>query len=194
MKKIEAFISPESMSSVSNVLEARRVTDFMFSNVIGRSTNGTHHCVYRGNKYEVELDPEVKLETVVRDDEASELAYAILKAAGGSQASCKPRVLLAPVNQVVFQVVEPALDANQSTKSLMQPVERLVKASERIANAINSQPVHGPARVTMPKLPRSVPGFAREDRSNAHFSLATRIVFGRGRRRPWLFSLRPAHR
>jgi nitrogen regulatory protein P-II 1 len=102
MQKIEAIISSEAISQIRDLLEDRHISNFTFSNVTAKSTNGARQRVYRGVAYEVEFDAGVKLEAVVQDDQATDTAYAILKAAGDPGLSCKPRVLLAPISQLLF--------------------------------------------------------------------------------------------
>ena len=102
MQKIEAIISSEAISQIQALLENRHISNFMFSNVTAKSTNGAHHRVYRGVAYEVEFDAGVKLEAVVQDDQAMDTAQAILKAGGGPPLSFKPQVLLTPISQLLF--------------------------------------------------------------------------------------------
>jgi nitrogen regulatory protein PII len=193
MKKIEALISRESISQIRNVLESREITNFMLSNVLAKSTSGAHY-VYRGHAYEVEVDAEVKLETVVPDEEATEVAYATLKAAGGAHSSCKPRVLLAPVNQVIIQLDEPTVAPNGPPSGLKQPVETSVRASEPVPNAVTVSHLWHPNFGTLSKMLGWLMGDGAENQSNERIPVATRIAFNRARRRPWLFSLWLAHR
>jgi nitrogen regulatory protein PII len=194
MKKLEALISPESMPQVRNVLESRHISNFMFSNVIARSTNGAHQCVYRGHAYELEFDAEVKLETVVQDDQATETAYAILKAAGGSDVSCKPRILLAPVNQVIFQPDEASFDSEPPTTGLKQPVKKPAMASERISSPASGSRISRPAFGVLMKMLRFQTGPSPENRSSEPLSSAARIAVGQDRRPPWPLSFWLAHR
>jgi nitrogen regulatory protein PII len=194
MKKLEALISPESMPQVRNVLESRHISNFIFSNVIARSTNGAHQCVYRGHAYELEFDAEVKLETVVQDDQATETAYAILKAAGGSEVSFKPRILLAPVNQVIFQPDEASFDSDPPTTGLKQPVKMPAMAGERIANPARRSRAWRPAFGALAKILRFQTESSRANRSSEPLPSAARIAVGQDRRPPWPLSFWLAHR
>jgi nitrogen regulatory protein P-II 1 len=136
MKKIEALISPESIARVQELMEERHISNFMFSNVIAKPTHCARQQLYRGHAYAVEFDAEVKLEAVVQDDQATDTARAILKAAAGPQPSCKPRVLLTPVSQVMFPLDEISPDHEPPTRGARQPVHSPVRAGARTASAV----------------------------------------------------------
>ncbi len=106
MKRIEGLISQESIGQVRDLLESQHISNSLFTSVMAKTGHCGHHHVYRGNAYSVDFDSEVKVEAVVQDDEAMATAYALLKAAGGPGASCKPRVVLTPVNQVFLELDE----------------------------------------------------------------------------------------
>jgi nitrogen regulatory protein PII len=110
MKKLEAVIAGDAVSRVTEVLESRGVSHFMFNNVMARDISGGHFGMYRGHAYELELSEEVKLEAVAPDEQASEIAYAVLDAARGPGRSYRPRVTLAPINEVIIELSEPAAD------------------------------------------------------------------------------------
>ena len=141
MKKIEALISPEFISPVRDLLEERHISNFLFSNVIARSTAGVRQQVYRGHAYDVDFEAEVKLEAVVQDDQATDTAYAILKAAAGPGVSCKPRVLLAPVNQVIVQLEEAGVEPSPPVGRLKHSVEAAPPPGKPLVNPVD-RPAH----------------------------------------------------
>lgn len=65
MKKLEIIIKPDKLESLKEVLEASHVNGLMISNVMGYGNQKGYTQMYRGTKYNVNLLPKVKVETVV---------------------------------------------------------------------------------------------------------------------------------
>jgi nitrogen regulatory protein PII len=151
MKKIEALIGPQSISQIRDLLEDRHISNFLFSNVTAKSGGGPRQHVYRGATYEVEFNDCVKLEAVVEDDRATDIAHAILRAAGGSRASCEAQVLIAPVNEIMFQPDEVGNDAWATGG---QRAEAVLSASTSIINPSDRQRRWRPAFNLLAKMRR----------------------------------------
>jgi nitrogen regulatory protein P-II 1 len=81
MKKIEAVIQPFKLDDVKEALIAIGVEGITISEVRGHGRQKGHKEVYRGQEYEVDLLPKVKLETVVANDRAAAVVEAIASAA-----------------------------------------------------------------------------------------------------------------
>src|SRR5215469_9246688 len=193
MKKIEALISPEYISHVRDVLESRHIATFMFSNVIAKSADGVHQHVYRGHAHTVEVDSEVKLEAVVQDEEANDAAYAILKAAGSNRV-CKPRIFLAPVNQVILPLDDIDAEPDLPLIGLKQPVEASLAACRHSVNPVEYPPTGRPALSTIRKIWHFLAAHFPEDRANESPSVASPSAVDRRWRRAWLSFPWPAAR
>src|SRR6185312_5487029 len=81
MKKIEAVIQPHKLDQVKEALKAIGVDGMTISEVRGHGRQKGHKEVYRGQEYNVDLLPKVKLELVVSDSRADEVVRIIATAA-----------------------------------------------------------------------------------------------------------------
>jgi nitrogen regulatory protein PII len=120
MKKLEALIGPDALDRVVEMLEQRNISNLIISDVAAKDLRGAHIQTYRGHAYAVDTNPEVKVEAVVPDNLASATAYAILNSARGPGRSCRARVLVAPVNEVIFELADDSTAPNHSDHCLAQ--------------------------------------------------------------------------
>ncbi len=67
MKKIEAIIQPFKLDEVKEALKAIGIDGMTITEVRGHGRQKGHKEVYRGQEYNVDLLPKVKLEMVVPD-------------------------------------------------------------------------------------------------------------------------------
>ncbi len=81
MKRIEAVIQPFKLDDVREALKAIGVDGMTIYDVRGHGRQKGHKEVYRGQEYEVDLLPKVKVEAVVNDDRVDETVKAIVEAA-----------------------------------------------------------------------------------------------------------------
>ncbi|HNY38796.1 MAG TPA: P-II family nitrogen regulator [Bryobacteraceae bacterium] len=81
MKKIEAIIQPFKLEEVKEALKAIGVDGMTITEVRGHGRQKGHKEVYRGQEYQVDLLPKVKVELVVGDDRLDEIASALAGAA-----------------------------------------------------------------------------------------------------------------
>ena len=85
MKKIEAIVRPHLLEAVKNALQEAGVVGMTISEVRGHGRQKGHKEVYRGQEYQVDLLPKVKLEMVVPSSRAEEvLPYLVIQAVIGS--------------------------------------------------------------------------------------------------------------
>ncbi len=73
MKKIEAIIQPFKLDEVKEALKAIGIDGMTISDVRGHGRQKGHREVYRGQEYNVDLLPKVKLELVVPSDRYEEV-------------------------------------------------------------------------------------------------------------------------
>ncbi|MFM2125320.1 MAG: hypothetical protein RL328_1771 [Acidobacteriota bacterium] len=81
MKKIEAVIQPHKLDEVKAALIAAGVDGITVSEVRGHGRQKGHTETYRGQEYKVDLLPKVKLEMVVAESRATEVANVLASAA-----------------------------------------------------------------------------------------------------------------
>jgi len=81
MKKIEAIIQPFKLDEVKAALFAAGVDGITISEVRGHGRQKGHKEVYRGQEYQVDLLPKIKLELVVPEARAEEIASVIARSA-----------------------------------------------------------------------------------------------------------------
>jgi nitrogen regulatory protein P-II 1 len=81
MKKIEAIIQPFKVDEVKEALMSAGIDGMTISEVRGHGRQKGHREVYRGQEYNVDLLPKVKLEMVVSADRYEEVLQALSGAA-----------------------------------------------------------------------------------------------------------------
>lgn len=81
MKKIEAIIQPFKLEDVKEALKAIGVDGMTITEVRGHGRQKGHKEVYRGQEYQVDLLPKVKLELAVSDARVEEIVRTICGAA-----------------------------------------------------------------------------------------------------------------
>jgi nitrogen regulatory protein P-II 1 len=81
MKKIEAIIQPFKLDDVKDALQGIGIDGMTISEVRGHGRQKGHREMYRGQEYEVDLLPKVKLEMVVPATRADEVIEALVAAA-----------------------------------------------------------------------------------------------------------------
>ncbi|MBM3754673.1 MAG: P-II family nitrogen regulator [Acidobacteria bacterium] len=81
MKKIEAVIQPFKLEEVKEALKAIGVDGMTVTEVRGHGRQKGHKEVYRGQEYQVDLLPKVKVEMVVASGRADEVINAVAAAA-----------------------------------------------------------------------------------------------------------------
>ena len=81
MKKIEAIIQPFKLEEVKEALKNIGIDGMTISEVRGHGRQKGHKEVYRGQEYNVDLLPKVKLELVVATDRLDEVVKTLTAAA-----------------------------------------------------------------------------------------------------------------
>ncbi len=81
MKKIEAIIRPFKLDEVKQALNGVGVVGMTVSEVRGSGSQPGPTDTYRGLEYRVDLMPRTKLEVVVPDSRADQVAWTIITAA-----------------------------------------------------------------------------------------------------------------
>ena len=81
MKKIEAIIQPFKLDPVKEALKNIGIDGMTISEVRGHGRQKGHKEVYRGQEYNVDLLPKMKLELVVADGRLQEVLKTLTAAA-----------------------------------------------------------------------------------------------------------------
>ncbi len=81
MKKIEAIIQPFKLEEVKEALKAIGIDGLTVTEVRGHGRQKGHKEVYRGQEYQVDLLPKMKVEMVVPDARSEEVISALSTAA-----------------------------------------------------------------------------------------------------------------
>jgi nitrogen regulatory protein P-II 1 len=81
MTKIEAIIQPFKLEEVKDALTGIGIDGMTISDVRGHGRQKGHKEVYRGQEYNVDLLPKMKVEVVVASSRAEEVLNTLLAAA-----------------------------------------------------------------------------------------------------------------
>jgi nitrogen regulatory protein P-II 1 len=85
MKKVEAIIQPFKLEPVKEALKAIGIDGMTVIEVRGHGRQKGHKEIYRGQEYQVDLLPKVKLEMVIASSRLDEVVKAITGAARTGQ-------------------------------------------------------------------------------------------------------------
>lgn len=100
MKRIEAIIQPFKLDDVRESLKDAGVDGMTIYDVRGHGRQKGHKEVYRGQEYEVDLLPKVKVEVVVSDDRVEETVKAVVEAARTGKIG-DGKVFIYPVEEAI---------------------------------------------------------------------------------------------
>lgn len=81
MKKIEAIVQPFKLEEVKEAMKGIGIDGMTISEVRGHGRQKGHKEVYRGQEYNVDLLPKVKIELVVPSDRSDEVIRTLASAA-----------------------------------------------------------------------------------------------------------------
>ena len=81
MTKIEAIIQPFKLDEVKDALKSIGIDGMTISQVRGHGRQKGHKEVYRGQEYNVDLLPKMKIELVVSDARLEEVLRTLITAA-----------------------------------------------------------------------------------------------------------------
>ena len=81
MKKIEAIVQPFKLEEVKEALKAIGIDGMTITEVRGHGRQKGHKEVYRGQEYNVDLLPKVKVEMVVPTTRSEEVIHTLVSAA-----------------------------------------------------------------------------------------------------------------
>ena len=100
MKKIEAIIKPFKLDEVKEALSKAGVQGMTITEVKGFGRQKGHTELYRGAEYVVDFLPKVKIEILVDDDKAADVADTIITAARTGRIG-DGKIFIMPMEEVV---------------------------------------------------------------------------------------------
>jgi nitrogen regulatory protein P-II 1 len=100
MKKIEAIIKPFKLDEVKEALSKAGVQGMTITEVKGFGRQKGHTELYRGAEYVVDFLPKVKIEILVDDDKAADVADTIITAARTGRIG-DGKIFIMPMDEVV---------------------------------------------------------------------------------------------
>jgi nitrogen regulatory protein P-II 1 len=100
MKKIDAIIQPHKLDAVKDALKSIGIDGITVSEVRGHGRQKGHTEVYRGQEYNVDLLPKVKLEMVVPDAQVEVVLTALAEAARSGNIG-DGKIFVTPVEEAV---------------------------------------------------------------------------------------------
>ena|SRR6201747_890986 len=81
MKKIEAIIQPFKLEQVKEALKEIGIDGMTITEVRGHGRQKGHKEVYRGQEYNIDLLPKVKVEMVVTEERSEEVIRTLVNSA-----------------------------------------------------------------------------------------------------------------
>jgi nitrogen regulatory protein P-II 1 len=100
MTKIEAIIQPFKLDAVKDALQGIGIDGMTISEVRGHGRQKGHREVYRGQEYNVDLLPKVKVEMVVPSARSEEVIKVLTTAAATGKIG-DGKIFLSEVSEVV---------------------------------------------------------------------------------------------
>jgi nitrogen regulatory protein P-II 1 len=100
MKQVTAIIKPFKLEEVREALGEIGVSGLTVTEVKGFGRQKGHTELYRGAEYVVDFLPKVKVEIVVKDDDAERCVESIVRAAKTGKIG-DGKIFVTPVEQVV---------------------------------------------------------------------------------------------
>jgi nitrogen regulatory protein P-II 1 len=85
MKKIEAIIQPFKLDEVKEALKGIGIDGMTISEVRGHGRQKGHKEVYRGQEYNVDLLPKIKIELVIPSGRSEEVIQTLARSAKTGQ-------------------------------------------------------------------------------------------------------------
>jgi len=101
MTKIEAIIQPFKLDEVKEGLKAIGIDGMTITEVRGHGRQKGHKEVYRGQEYNVDLLPKVKVEVIIGDSRADDVINAITAAARSGKIG-DGKIFVFSINNVVM--------------------------------------------------------------------------------------------
>jgi nitrogen regulatory protein P-II 1 len=100
MKMVVAYIKPARLDEVKEALKEAGVTGLSVSEVRGFGRQRGHTEVYRGQEYEIDFVPKVRIEILCDDEAAARITDTIMAAARTGKIG-DGKIVVMPAEQVI---------------------------------------------------------------------------------------------
>lgn len=100
MKKVEAIIRPEHFQALRSRLDKIGINGLTVSEVAGCGKQKGQEGVFRGNRYEINLYPKVKVEMVIEDSQLQHITNIIIDTCSTGQVG-DGKIFVFPVENVI---------------------------------------------------------------------------------------------
>ncbi|MEG0259701.1 MAG: P-II family nitrogen regulator [Lysinibacillus sp.] len=100
MKKIEAIIRPEVFAKVRDGLAHEGISGLSISEIAGCGRQLGRIGLFRGNSYEIEFLPKLKLEMVVDDEKVDAIIEVLLRDAATGKVG-DGKIFIYPIEQAI---------------------------------------------------------------------------------------------
>jgi len=100
VKKIEAIIRPDKLDEVTTALEAENLVSINVTEIRGRGRQKGAKLTWRGAEYLMEMVPKIKLDMVVRDEDAKKAVKIIVKNAYTGEVG-DGKIFVIPVEEAI---------------------------------------------------------------------------------------------
>lgn len=100
MKKIEAIVKPFKLDDIKEKLTELGIKGITISEVKGFGRQKGHTELYRGAEYVIDFIPKIKLEVIVPDGLADEVATAIVESARTGRIG-DGKIFITPIEEVI---------------------------------------------------------------------------------------------
>jgi nitrogen regulatory protein P-II 1 len=100
MKKIEAIIRPEKLDEVKSALEKENFVSMSVTEIRGRGRQKGAKLAWRGTEYLMEMVPKMKIDMVVRDEDAEKVVEIIRESAYTGNIG-DGKIFVLPVEEVI---------------------------------------------------------------------------------------------
>ncbi|MGL1931091.1 MAG: P-II family nitrogen regulator [Desulfotalea sp.] len=100
MKKIEAIIKPFKLEAVKDALTEIGVTGMTVSEVKGYGRQKGHKEIYRGAEYNIDFNPKIKIELILKADIVGKVVEKIREAANTDKIG-DGKIFVLPVEEVM---------------------------------------------------------------------------------------------
>ena len=100
MKKIEAIVRPEKLDAVVTALEKAGYPGIMITEIEGHGRQKGIKQQWRGEEFQVNFLPKMKVEIVVNDHEAENILHAIIEASSTGGVG-DGKIFVSPVEEAI---------------------------------------------------------------------------------------------
>jgi len=100
MKCVTAVVKPFKLDEVKDALQAHGVNGMTVTEVRGFGRQRGHTEVYRGAEYQIDFVPKIRVDVVVDDDDAEEVAEIMVEAARTGEIG-DGKVWISPVDAAI---------------------------------------------------------------------------------------------